>query len=214
MASAALPQNVKLAAFHIALNCQAIDLRSLRQVPLQFRRKSHPVCVPLCLCLVSVMGSGQFWIGWYVTAVVAFAAPTCQVCSQYGVIRRERPERVPAVLRLIKRDAASIKSIDRAQPRADIDMCFVAEVVQQRIQARILIQGLDERADCVERRRIHLLFQVLKEPGSEARVDPTPIVIEVKIRLANQEIIRTKPLEGGQPAFRCCKISSEHRDVW
>src|ERR1700721_3861143 len=106
MAPASFPQDVKLAAFHLALNPETIDLRGLRQILLQFRRKSHPERVPLRHCLVSVIGRGQFRIDRNFAGLVSFATSICQVGSQYGVMRRKRPESITAVLRLVKGDAA------------------------------------------------------------------------------------------------------------
>jgi len=80
---------------------------------------------------------------------------------------------------------------------ADEDVSVVAELLQGLFDAGVLLQRLDEGANRVLRHHPHLLLQLRELVGRETLVDPGTVVVEVELRLADQERRRAEAVEGG-----------------
>src|SRR6185295_10870285 len=100
-----------------------------------------------------------------------------------------------------------------AEPGADVDAGLRAEPRQLPLEAGILAERLDEAADRVERRQVHLLFQSVEAARREALDDPGAVVLERELRLADQEGVRAEAVEGRQPALGGFEIGRERLDV-
>jgi len=79
---------------------------------------------------------------------------------------------------------------------------LASQCFQLTLRLRILLQRLNESADGIERRQIHLLLQGLVLPGSKPAIDPFPVVFELELGSAHQKVVRAKTIKRSEPGFR------------
>ena len=77
------------------------------------------------------------------------------------------------------------------------------------LQPRILFQRLDKSPNGVQRGGVHLVDQAGVPVRREPRVDPFPVIPEIEIGLADQEVVRAEPVERRQPAFRLFQVAGK-----
>ncbi len=133
--------------------------------------------------------------------------------AQRLVALRRSPEAVPAALRSMQLQRDLLDRPQRAQAGADIDVRFGAELVQHLLDTWVLSQGLDERPDREERRQIHLLRELRDPARRKARVDPGLVVVEVEVRLPDEEVRGAEAVERREPALLRLEVALELLDV-
>jgi hypothetical protein len=95
------------------------------------------------------------------------------------------PEAVPAPLRPVEGEGGVGDRPHGAETGADVDMGAGAEPRELRLDPRVLPQALEEGADRVEGRHVHLLFELGEAVGGEALGDPAAVGGEGELRPAD-----------------------------
>src|SRR5438046_480558 len=94
---------------------------------------------------------------------------------QGGTALGRGPEAVPLALGAIQRERLLVRDADVADAGADIDVAARAERLQIGLDAGILSERLDERADRVLRHRPHLVRHLRIARRRETGVEPSAI---------------------------------------
>ena len=110
------------------------------------------------------------------------------------------PEPVPATLGPVQVDRGPINSWIGAESIAHVDVRLGAEVAQGHFDATILTEGLDERADRVERRGVHLVAKLFRLGRGKTLGEPTFVVGEVELWLSDEERVCAESVEWLKPA--------------
>ena len=132
-----------------------------------------------------------------------------EIGAKPGVPFRRSPETVPGALGPVQFHADPADGRDVTYSGADVNVGGSTQRLEFLLQARILLQRLDEGPYRVQRGGIHLVYQtsipVRRKPG----VDPCPIVPEVEVGFTHQEVVRSESVEGRQPTFRLLQVAGE-----
>ncbi len=92
-------------------------------------------------------------------------------------------------------------------------MAAGAKRAQVGVEAAVLAERLDERADRVLHHRPHLVVDLRVARRREALVEPRLVVLERELRLADQEVRRAEARERRQPGAGAVEVALERRDV-
>jgi hypothetical protein len=141
------------------------------------------------------------------------AAVRLEMGPQRAVAGRLGPEAIPAPLRLVQRDARVVEPADVAEAGADVDVGLLAQFLERRFELRVLAERLDERADGVHRRPVHLLLELGEAARREPRGDPLAVVGEAELRIAGEEVAGAEAVEWRQPAVGAVEVGGERVDV-
>src|SRR5690606_26075613 len=96
---------------------------------------------------------------------------------------------------------------------SDIDVCLRTELRERLLETGVLPKGLDEGTDGVQARRIHLVGELPESAGRKALLDPRLVLGEVELRITDQEVIWTKPIEWREPGLGSVEVLFELVDV-
>jgi hypothetical protein len=99
----------------------------------------------------------------------------------------------------VKGDARIVDCVEASQTCPYVNVSLTPQLSKDLFDPRVLFERLNEGTDGVQRRKIHLLFEISKVPGREAAVNPFLIILETKFGIPNQEIVGSEAVERAQP---------------
>lgn len=211
MAALLLLHHRHLGLLDVAVNAVPFDLGQLGQIGGQLGRALGPPVPPCALRLVPVVHAERIGMGR--AGGVGLGAARA-VGVRRGVVGVPLgPEAIPAPLPAAEGKRRLGDRREVAEPGADVDPGPRAEARQLLLDARILLERLDEAADRKLRRQIHLRFERMEPARREALDDPRAVLLERELRLSDQEGVRAEPVERFEPAFRRFKIGRERGNV-
>ena len=208
--------DVDLAALDAAGDAGLLDRRQRGEVLRQLRRLVGPVALPGVDGRFARVGIGMGGGGRgrrLRDAIDRVAAVGGEVLAKRAVALRLAPEAIPAPLRVVQLDAGVVELADVTEAGADVDVRLQAELLQGGLEAGVLAEALDERADRVERRPVHLLLELREAARREARGDPLAVVGEAEGRVAGEEVAGSEAVERRQPAVGGVEVGGEGVDV-
>ena len=131
--------------------------------------------------------------------------------TEHGVLIA-RDDGVAAQHALV-RERLALRDRDVADSRADVDVALRAEVLQQLLDAGILVERLDERADGVLHHRSHLVLQLRELRRRKSLVEPAVIGLKIELGIANEKVRRAEATKGLEPCVGSLPISLEGIDI-
>src|ERR1700753_1287944 len=92
-------------------------------------------------------------------------------------------------------------------------MRLTAQLLHELFEPGVLSECLDKRTDRIERRIVHLLFQILIVPGRKALIDPWLVVLGAEVGLTYEEVAGTEAFKGRKPALGLLQVTCKRINI-
>ena len=133
--------------------------------------------------------------------------------AQRLVARGVGPEAVPPRLRAVEAEARVVDGRQVADAGADVDVRLAAQAFELVLEARVLVERLDEGAHRELRRHPHLALDLREAGGREALRQPAPVGLELEVGGADQEVVGAEAVERLEPRAGALEVALERADV-
>ena len=198
----------------VAIYALGLDLLQVEQVLLQARRALHPEGEPAVQRLFVLAGlrvelgriGGSVDLGSRIRVGRA-------VAGQLGTVLRPAPEAAPLALGALVGAGGVVNRNQITEPGSDVGMCCGSEFLKFLFELGVLTQCLDEGAERVQDHRVRTLDHLRELARFEARIDPLAVVVEIKVRNADQEIARPEAIKRFKPAPARLQLALERIDI-